>query len=247
MQEYNFCINDFEGPLDLLLHLVKTAKMDIYEIDIRLIIEEYLDFIEQEKNRNIDIASSYLVMAAELIHLKSKMLINEGETQEDISNDEFHIESEEDLKRKILEYEKYKKISKTLEDLENKRSNFYTKSPMKLDEIADNKSIINFGELDVQDLVQALKKFKAREKFSKPLSTKITKREYSVEKRIDDIKKILMVRDSVEFLELFPENNKNFLIVTFLAILTMSKNDEIFIKQEDNFKPIMVERRAQSE
>ena len=74
--EYQFCINDFEGPLDLLLHLVKTSKMDIYEIDIRIIIEEYLEFIEKEKNRNIDIASSYLVMAAELIHLKSKMLIN---------------------------------------------------------------------------------------------------------------------------------------------------------------------------
>ena len=74
--EYQFCINDFEGPLDLLLHLVKTSKMDIYEIDIRIIIEEYLEFIEEEKNRNIDIASSYLVMAAELIHLKSKMLIN---------------------------------------------------------------------------------------------------------------------------------------------------------------------------
>ena len=73
--EYQFCINDFEGPLDLLLHLVKTSKMDIYEIDIRIIIEEYLEFIEKEKNRNIDIASSYLVMAAELIHLKSKMLI----------------------------------------------------------------------------------------------------------------------------------------------------------------------------
>ena len=65
--DYKFCINDFEGPLDLLLHLVKTSKMDIYEIDIRVIIEEYLDFIESTKNKNIDIASSYLVMAAELI------------------------------------------------------------------------------------------------------------------------------------------------------------------------------------
>jgi len=121
--EYKFCINDFEGPLDLLLHLVKTSKMDIYEIDIRVIIEEYLTFIELEKNRNIDIASSYLVMAAELIHLKSKMLVND-DSKEENNNDEFHIESEEDLKRKIIEYEKYKKLTESLEEQRLKRSNF---------------------------------------------------------------------------------------------------------------------------
>ena len=140
MEDYKFCINDFEGPLDLLLHLVKTSKMDIYEIDIRIIIEEYLSFIESEKNKNIDIASSYLVMAAELIHLKSKMLINDKEVDES-NNDEFHIDSEEDLKRKIIEYEKYKKISETLEELESKRNNFYTKSPMKLDDLAEKQKI----------------------------------------------------------------------------------------------------------
>lgn len=240
--EYNFCINDFEGPLDLLLHLVKTSKMDIYEIDIRVIIEEYLTFIEIEKNRNIDIASSYLVMAAELIHLKSKMLVND-DTVEENNNDEFHIESEEDLKRKIIEYEKYKKLTETLEEQRIRRSNFYTKSPMKLDDIASSREI-SFGDVSLEDLVEALKNFKKREKFLKPLSTKITKKEYSIEKRINDIRNILKVRERVEFLELFQENNKDFLIVTFLSILTMSKNDEINIMQEDNFKPIVIERRS---
>ncbi len=239
--EYNFCINDFEGPLDLLLHLVKTSKMDIYEIDIKVIIEEYLAFIESEKNKNIDIASSYLVMAAELIHLKSKMLVND-DTIEENNNDEFHIESEEDLKRKILEYEKYKKLTESLEEQRLKRNNFYTKSPMKLDEIINNKDI-KFGDVSVEDLVNALKSFKAREKYLKPLSTKITKKEYSIEKRINYIRKILQVRDKVEFLELFEDNNRDFLIVTFLSVLTMSKNEEINLTQEDNFKPILIERR----
>lgn len=242
MSDYKFCINDFEGPLDLLLHLVKTSKMDIYEIDIRVIIEEYLSFIESEKNRNIDVASSYLVMAAELIHLKSKMLINDKEVEE-TSNDEFAIASEEDLKRKILEYEKYKKLSKSLEDLESKRSNFYTKSPMKLEGLFPEQNI-NFGELSVDELVQALKNFKKREKLNRPLSTRITKREYSVEKRIDDIRKILQVRDKIDFLDLFEEDSRDFLIVTFLSILTMSKGEEIMITQESNFKPIMIERRV---
>lgn len=244
--EYQFCINDFEGPLDLLLHLVKTSKMDIYEIDIRIIIEEYLRFIEMEKNKNIDIASSYLVMAAELIHLKSKMLINSEEQDEAISDDEFHIDSEEDLKRRILEYEKYKKLTETLEEQLEKRNNFYTKSPMRLDEFLDD-TPINFGNVSLDDLVDALKNFKAREKLMKPLNTKITRKEYSIERRIEDIRKILSVRSKVEFLELFKENDRNFLIITFLSVLTMSKNEEVTLSQEDNFKPIMIERRKTHE
>lgn len=238
--DYKFCINDFEGPLDLLLHLVKTSKMDIYEVDIKIIIDEYLEFIESEKNRNIDIASSYLVMAAELIHLKSKMLVNDHEVED--NKDEFSIESEEDLKRKILEYEKYKKLSETFEELEQKRNNFYTKVPSKLDEIVDSKP--SYTNVKIEDLVEALKKFYEREKLNKPLNTKITKKEYSVEKRIQDIRQILKVRNKINFLDLFEENNKDFLIVTFLSILTMSKNEEIYLVQEDNFKPIMIERRT---
>lgn len=240
--DYQFSINDFEGPLDLLLHLVKTSKMNIYDIDIKLIIDEYLKFIESEKNKNIDIASSYLVMASELIHLKSKMLVNDQEIEE-TSEEEFSITSEEDLKRKILEYEKYKKISENLIELENKRNNFYTKSPMNLEEFIDKENI-NFGDISLNDLVEALKKFKEREKTNKPLHTKITRKEYSIERRINDIRKILQVRDKVEFLELFNEPTKDFIIVTFLSVLTMSKNDEITLTQENNFAPILIERRT---
>ena len=240
--EYNFCINDFEGPLDLLLHLVKTSKMNIYDIDIRIIIEEYLKFIESEKEKNIDIASSYLVMAAELIHLKSKMLVNDEENEEG-NDDEFSIASEEDLRKKIIEYEKYKKISESLVELENKRNNFYTKSPMNLEEFRE-KGNVNFGNVSLDDLVMALKKFREREKHNKPISTRITRKEYSVERRIEDIRKILQVRESVLFLELFNEGNKEFLIVTFLAVLTMSKDEEILLRQEDNFKPIIIERKV---
>ena len=90
------CINDFEGPLDLLLHLVKTAKMDIYEIDTKYIIDKYLEFIESIPKDDLDDASEYLVMAAELIHLKSRLLLNLD--TDDSDNEEFSINSEEDLK-----------------------------------------------------------------------------------------------------------------------------------------------------
>ena len=240
--EYQFSINDFEGPLDLLLHLVKTSKMNIYDIDIKLIIDEYLKFIESEKEKNIDIASSYLVMASELIHLKSKMLVNDEETKE--SDDEFSISSEEDLKRKILEYEKYKKISENLVMLENKRKNFYTKSPMNLESFLIDSSI-NFGNVSLKDLTDALKSVEERARLNKPLSTRITKKEINIDERIKDIRKILEVRDKIEFLDLFTEYNKDFIIITFLSILTMSKNNEITLNQENNFSPILIERRHQ--
>ena len=115
---------------------------------------------------------------------------------------------------------------------------------MNLEEFRDNK--INLGEVSIDDLVLALKNFKLREKYNKPLSTRITKREYSVEERIADIRKILQVRDRVEFLDLFPVQDKDFLIVTFLSVLTMSKNEEITLTQEENFKPIIIERRIES-
>ena len=136
---YNFCINDFEGPLDLLLHLVKESKMDIYEINISTIIEQYLEFIHSLKEKNIDVASEYLVMASELVHLKSKLLINKEETED--SDEEFSINSEEDLKEKIIEYEKYKQISKSLLELEEKRNEVYTKIPENLKELADIKDL----------------------------------------------------------------------------------------------------------
>ena len=145
---YNFCINDFEGPLDLLLHLVKESKMDIYEINISTIIEQYLEFIHSLKEKNINVASEYLVMASELVHLKSKLLINKEETED--SDEEFSINSEEDLKEKIIEYEKYKQISKSLLELEEKRNEVYTKIPENLKEFADIKRLPK-GIFDLED------------------------------------------------------------------------------------------------
>ena len=118
---YKFCINDFEGPLDLLLHLIRSSKMDIYDINVESITKQYLDFINQTKDMSMDVASEYLVMAAELIHLKSKLLLNKKDEEE---NSEYEINSEEDLRDKLLEYERVKKVTSSFKELEDKRSEF---------------------------------------------------------------------------------------------------------------------------
>ena len=237
---YNFTINDFEGPLDLLLHLVKESKMDIYEINIHEIINQYLDFIHSLEENNIDVASEYLVMASELVHLKSKLLINRQDEEENIE-DEFSFNSEEDLKNKLLEYEKYKEITSNFQELEEKRSEVYTKLPESLMEYID-KDIYKTGELDINELFNAYKLFIERQKLSKPLNTKITKKELNIDDKIKDIRKILDTRKRVNFIELFTEMTKPNIVITFLSILEMTKNNEIKLTQKDNFSPIMIER-----
>lgn len=237
---YNFCTTDFEGPLDLLLHLVKESKMDIYEINISEIINQYLDFIHSLEENNIDIASEYLVMASELIHLKSKLLVNRKD-EEEATEDEFSFSSEEDLRNKLLEYEKYKQLTQSFHDLEEKRGEVYTKLPESLKEYIEETGIQK-GEFDIEDLFNAYKLFIERQKLSKPLNTKITKKELSVDDKIKDIRNILNTRKRVNFIELFTEVTKENIVVTFLSILEMTKSNEILLTQEDNFSPIMIER-----
>lgn len=242
---YNFCVSDFEGPLDLLLHLVKESKLDIYEINVREIIEQYLDFIHSMEEQNIDVASEYLVMAAELIHLKSKLLINRHDEEDNKENeDEFSINSEEDLRNKLLEYEKYKELTKNLSELEEKRMEVYTKLPESLKSYIEVDKLPK-GEFDLNDLLNAYNAYLNRKKLERPLKTKITKKELSIDDQIKSIRKILNNRHKIEFFELFDEFNKENIVVTFLSILEMTKNDEITLLQEDNFSPIIIEKREQ--
>lgn len=239
--DYLININNFHGPLDLLLHLVRTLEMDIYEIDTSVIIEEYLNYIEKMQDLNIDIASEFLVMAASLVHLKSKMLLGETIEKEE-ETEEFAINSEEDLKNRLLEYEKYKNMSDKFRELEEKRGDFYTKEPSSFKEYSDKK-ISNDGSVTIDDLIKALLLYQERINYKKPVNTRITKKELSIEDSIKKIKTKIQKGKKINFLDLFEEASREYVIVTFLAILQMNKNDEINIYQEKNFDNILVEGR----
>lgn len=235
----NFCINDFEGPLDLLLHLIRSSKMDIYDINIESITKQYLDFINNNKNLSMDDSSEYLVMAAELIHLKSKLLLNKNDDEED---DEYEFNNEEDLRNRLIEYERIKGITDSFKDLEDKRSEFYTKLPSDLSEFKQEEKL-NYGENDIDDLINAFELFLSRQKLNKPLNTKIMKKELSVKERTNQIRNILKTKKSCHFEELFEELTKPYVVVTFLSILEMAKNSEILIKQDNNFGEISIEMK----
>mgnify|MGYP001522838423 CR=1 FL=1 len=215
------CINDFEGPLDLLLHLVKTAKMDIYEIDTKYIIDKYLEFIESIPKDDLDDASEYLVMAAELIHLKSRLLLNLD--TDDSDNEEFSINSEEDLKNKLFNK------NKPLQITEN------------LNEFIDKKEVLE-GNMDVELLKNAMLELNKRMSYQKPINTRITRKEISVEERKEYIREYISKRGNVKFTDLFEEYSKDLVVATFLSILDMCKQREITLKQDSNFGEIYIER-----
>ena len=232
----NIEVNDFNGPLDLLLHLIKTSKMDIYDIDIKVITKEYIDYINNNKELTIDACSEYLVMASELIHLKSKQLLNKNYEEEET---EYEINNEEELRNRLLEYQKIKEMASDFRELETKRGNVYTKLPENLNEFRKNKELNS--DITLDDLLSAFEEFLKRKRLEEPLNTKVTKRELSVEERIKSIRQIIKVKGKVNFLDLFDDISKPYVIITFLSILNMTKNKEIKLSQTNNFGEIYIE------
>ena len=234
--EYKVKIDQFEGPFDLLLHLIKEKNIDIYDIKIEEITKEYLNYIRKMKDLNLTIASSYLVMASELVEMKSKMLL--PKKQEDKSDEEYEENPKELLVQRLLTYKKYKEITEKFKKLEDERKKIYTKKPEDLNKYAlDN---INDSSLNITDLMDAFSELLKRKDKSMPLQTKITKKELSVSQRVFKIRNILKEKKIVKFEELFDVASKEEVIVSFLSILEMVKKNEIIIKQDSNFNCIMV-------
>jgi len=231
-------IGDFEGPLDLLLHLIKKSKMEIFDVEISEITNQYIKYIEEMTELNLDIASEYLVMASELIEMKSRKLLPLKEENNEETEEE---NPEEELKRRLTEYKKYKESTSVFRNLEEKRFSYYTKAPESIRNYSLEK-LENDGSVGVSDLLDAFQKLLERQQFSKPINTKIARKELSVKERVVKIRSILAEKKRVSFVELFDDFSKPYVVVTFLSVLEMAKNKEIRLKQDNNFSDIYLER-----
>lgn len=232
---YEITIDNFTGPMDLLLHLVKETKMDIMNIKLEIIIDEYLDYIKKMTEMNLDIASSYLVMASELLEIKSRMLLpksNEEEEEEDPA---------ERLVNRIILYQQYKDQIENFKKLEDERNTYFTKVPSSLDDYQPLDKKIQIDNVSLDDLVSAFEKFLERIENEKPVNTKVTKKELSVEDRMVSIKERFKKTKRIAFFDLFEIKTKEYVVVTFLAILEMAKEQELMIIQENNFENIICE------
>jgi segregation and condensation protein A len=243
--QYNVKIDAFEGPLDLLLHLINHLEIDIYDIPMAEITEQYVSYIHTMKELQLDVASEFLVMAATLLAIKSKMLLPVHDTEK--LEEDFSLEAEEDpreeLVERLIEYRKYKEVAHDLKSLEKERGLMFTKPPSDLAEFAKEAEFEKPAALEVSlyDMLGALQKLLRRKKLQKPMLTKITRQEIPIEQRMTEIMHNLKkTTRRVRFEELFPISNKEYIVVTFLAVLELMKRREITVIQEGNFADIFV-------
>lgn len=227
---HKFVINDFEGPMDLLLHLVRQSDIDIYDINLVDLVNQYLDFINEMEKLELNIASEYIVMAAELIELKSRSLLPH---QEETTEEE--IDPREELINRLIEYKKYKEVTSDFKVLEEERKGYFSKEPSSLKDYIVPKE--EKGDLSL--LLNAFNEFMLKKK-DENIVTKTTVKEYSITERSNEIKKIIKSKKKVEFKELFDNLSRDYIIVTFLALLEMFKLEEINIIQEGNFNSIYI-------
>lgn len=231
---YLVTIDNFSGPLDLLLHLIKQSNIDIYDIKIEEITKQYLDYIETMSNMNLDIASSYLVMASELIEMKSSYLLPKKEKEVD----EYEEDPKERLIKRLVEYRNYKEAIEKFHELEVDRQNYYTKPSSELSDFEKSNKLPT--DVDLSDLLDAFSKFLSRKEIEKPLNTKITNKEYSIQERSSEIKNLIKKSKKVSFNDLFTVRTRSYIVITFLSILSLAKNNEINIKQDNNFDEILL-------
>ena len=232
--DYKFTIDKFQGPLDLLLHLIKEADIDIFDINIKEITDQYLKYIESMESLNLNIDSEYLVMAAELIEMKSRELLPHEEILED---DEYEEDPKEALINRLIEYQRYKEAASLFKELEEDRKLMYSKIPSELTEYKSDEVLIS-EDLSLEDLVKAFMDFEERKELDKPLNTVVTRKEYSVKVRCRDILNKLRKNKQMRFDELFDVRSKDYVVVTFLAILDLAKSGKLKIKQDRSLETI---------
>ncbi|EHH9622913.1 segregation/condensation protein A [Listeria monocytogenes] len=246
MVEMNFKVDAFEGPLDLLLHLIGQLEVDIYDIPMAEITDQYMEFVHTMQEMELDVASEYLVMAATLLAIKSKMLLPKQELEIDYDTLEEEEDPRDALVEKLMEYKRFKEAAKELKEKEAERSFYFSKPPMDLAEYDDSTKV---AELDVSlnDMLSAFNKMLRRKKLNKPLHTRITTQEISIDQRMDSVleKLNLQVNHRLRFDELFEEQTKEQLVVTFLALLELMKRKLVEVEQAESFADLYVQGKGE--
>lgn len=238
--EYQVILDDFQGPLDLLLHLIKEKEMDLETLELSVITEQYLTYIQAMESSQLEIMSEYLVMATDLIEMKSKMLIPKEKVE---INDEYQEDPREALIKRLIEYKRYKDVLDEIKEKYEYRQTMVIKPADHMEEyIVDTSSMIP-DNLEVYDLMKAMQKMFQRKALSKPLDTHISRKEISIDQRSDEIRDFFKnrINKKVKFDELFEKADRYYFIVTFLAVLVLAKDKEIEIIQNDLFDDIYVE------
>ncbi|MBA4600971.1 segregation and condensation protein A [Thermoactinomyces mirandus] len=241
--EIKIKLDMFEGPLDLLLHLIETAEVDIYQVSIAKITDQYMQVLNEAEQMELEVASEFLVMAATLLAIKSKMLLPRHELlEEDLTTEHegWFEDPRAELVERLLEYKKYKRLGEVLRMREEERSKVYSRPAMDLTPYTPEENPVEGLSPDdlLQVFVETLKNRAPQEQV-----TRLVREEISVSDRMEEIYSLLTRKGQLFFSRLIDWNTvtREWIITTFLALLELMKLKKIVCYQEGLFGEIRVE------
>ena len=238
MSEYRVQFEVFEGPLDLLLHLVKKQEVDIYQVNLTKIATEFVAYVEQMRELDLEVAGEFLVMAATLLYIKSRELLPVEQQAQVEGDDEDEADPRWELIRRLVEYKKFKDAAAQLQICEGNRENTYERRPAKLEFTAEAEPART--AVSVFDLIGAvgliLKRFNSRDDVRQ-----IDADPYTVSEKIDTLRTLIAGRGALKFSELFEAaRSRTEVVVTFLAVLELTRMKQLVLRQEGDFGEIEV-------
>ena len=229
---YNVNLEVFQGPLDLLLHLIEKMEIDIYNIPIAKLTESYLEYINSNDEFSLENAEEYIVMAATLLHIKSKSLLPKFENET--------IEDEEDLVQQLLDYKNYKELSERLDNLQKIRAQFLDKESVNI----DVEGSIEMMRMPSSKLLRAMENIlRSFDEAENEVSLVSYRREVSFEQVKEDLVNKLKHKNNISFIDLIKSySHKNEIVLVFMGILAMIKDQELLCVDKDS--EIILEYKA---
>ncbi len=236
---YSVQLESFQGPLDLLLHLIDKAEVDIYDISINEITEQYLAYLREMQRLELDIASEFILMAATLLSIKSRKLLPKPIeiVPYDLEYEEY--DPQEELMMRLIEYKKYRNMTDILKERENHRGLYLAKPPSSLERFSDQEMETTVEGISIYDLVAAyIQGFHRRNK--PPSIATIQKDEVSVEEKIAYIRTRIQQQETLVFSKLLEMRSSNEIVATLLAILELMKSREVTCIQDRLFEDFII-------
>ncbi|GAA0444015.1 segregation/condensation protein A [Lentibacillus halophilus] len=237
-QSYYVKLDAFEGPLDLLLHLIHQYEIDIYDIPVAQITEQYMEYIHTMQQLELNVASEYLVMAATLLELKSHMLLPRQEWQD--PDEEYSEDPREELVQRLVTYRTYKQAAQQLGEMEKGTNQTFMRPPAVLSGTEPYEPVQE-KTLSIYDMIHALKRMNDRHRWNEPLETRVKTGEIPLEERMTAVLETVKHHDNgIAFTQLFVYPSRSYIVVTFMAILELMKNNDITCRQEESFGELYV-------
>ncbi len=237
MDAYKVRLDAFEGPMDLLLHLIEKNKIDIYDIPIAEITEQYIQYIDESRQFDIEISSEFLVMAATLLHIKSRMMLPKAPKTEEGEEED----PRQELVERIIEYRRFKEVSEKLEDMAKEQQRFFSRPAQSL-----QIKHLPPENLSLDELVKAF--FAVAQSKADLISIPkvlVEKAKYTVEDKLGAIiDRLYAAGGEILFVDVFDTGTKDELIVTFLAMLELIKLKSIVVYQPYQFGEIVIKLKS---